>query len=185
MTTPRAVGGITLQGVDDLRHQLDPAVFNRTMRIAHRRGVARVQRESRAIAPGIIFDRSIRSQVLPGGLGGIVYTDARAAESIHEGRPIGNAPTIRALMRWVRTNGLAGSVSLKTRRVRRAKSAQGAESVVRAMAVRFQQTIRDRGTKAIPFLAGALAPSRADVERYWAEALADTVKHFAGRRKVA
>lgn len=185
MGTVRAVGGIQIDGIKELRRQLDPAVFNRTMRIANRRAAGRVQSESRRIIPGTIFDRAIWTQMLPGGLGAIVFTPAKAGESIHEGRPAGTAPTYKALKRWIRTYGLAGSVSIRTRRVRTAKSVAPTWSAVNQLAGAVRAKILRRGTKPIPFLAGAIGPARGDVERYWREALVDSVKHFAGRRKVA
>lgn len=173
----RALGGIQIEGLEELRRSLDPRVFNRTMAIAHRRASLRVRREAREIMPGTTFDRAIHNQVLPNGLGAIVFTDAAAGESIHEGRPVGKPPSLKALSRWIRTYGLAGAVSFKTRRVVRKKVVDQRD--VESLSWRMQQRIRDRGTRAIEFLSGALAPSAADVQRYWREALVDTVKHFA------
>lgn len=179
----RALGGIQLEGVEELRRSLDPRVFNRTMAIANRRASLRVRREARAIMPGTTFDRAIHNKVLPNGLGAIVYTDAAAGESIHAGRPAGKPPSLKKLNRWIRTYGLAGSVSIKTRRVVRSKAATPAQRDVESLAWKLQQQIRETGTKAIEFLAGAIGPSRADVERYWREALVDTVKHFARKAR--
>lgn len=177
----RALGGIELRGVDELRRSLDPRVFNRTMAIAHRRAGLRVRREARQIVPGTTFDRAIHSAVLPKGLGAMVFTNAAAGESIHEGRPAGKPPSLKALSRWIKAYGMAGVVSLKTRRAVRRKDVKQRD--VEALAWRLQQGIRGTGTKAIEFLTGALGPSRADVERYWREALEDTVKHFAGKER--
>lgn len=169
---------VRFEGLDQMRKRIGTSqrTWDAALRIAVRRSGLRARRESREIAPGRIFDRSILNTVAAGGLSTTVqsYADPARRLSIATGRRPGQPPSLRALNRYIRTYGLAGAVSLRTRRaVRKSKVAQ---REVEAMAWRLQQTIRGRGTKAIPFITGAIQPSMADFRRYLSEATAKAMR---------
>lgn len=181
-STARSLGGIQIAGIEELRRQLDPRVFNYAFGIAHRRGALKMRQVAREVVPGKRFDDAILNRQLPSGLGAMVYTPAKSAESIHEGRRVGEVVSFRRLTRWVRRYGLASSVTLKTRRVRKLGKTAPEIRAVEAVAAVVQKRIERAGTKPIPFFGeAAVTEAGRHMQRYWNEALVLAVKKFSGR----
>lgn len=180
----RALSGLEIRGVDDLRRRLDPAVFSYANRIVLRRALYKLQRDARDRAPGKLFDNSIQSRPVPGTESGIVYSNAETAESIHEGRRPGEQVSIRKLHRYIDRYGLAGSVSVKTHRPMKpgksAKAVKARDRAVISLAYRMQHAIAQSGTRPIPFLTEPLEnfAAKDDLDRYWREALPKAFKKF-------
>lgn len=174
----KAAASLRIDGLDELRRRsgLAPRAFDRVSRIVVRRAGYRVRRESREIVPGTVFDRSILMSSAGGGFTALVGSTAseRTVRSIHEGRKPGEAPSLAATARWLRTRGLSGTVSVSTRR-RRA----GGQNAAMALARTVQAEIRARGTKPIQFLTRALPPSLGDIHRYFREETAKALRKVA------
>lgn len=177
----KAAAALRIDGLEELRRRsgLAPRAFDRVSRIVVRRAGYRVRRESREIVPGTVFDRSILMRQGTGGLTALVGSIApeRTVRSIHAGRKPGEAPGLKATARWIRTRGLAGSVSVTTRRqVRRGAVRPDA---IAALARTVQAEIRARGTRPIQFLTRALPPSLADIHRYFREEIGKALAKVA------
>lgn len=167
---------VQVEGLEEVQRRLShaPELINGALRIVVKRAGLRIRRESREIMPGTVFDRSIIDQSGPTPLSRAVGSPARSAESIQEGRRPGRPPSVKALSRWVQTYGLAGAVSLKTRRQVGKKNVD--QRAVEGLAWALQARIRRTGTKPIPFIRDAIGPSLADVKRYIDEAVAAALK---------
>lgn len=174
----KAAATLRIEGLEDLRRRsgLAPRAFDRVSRIVVRRAGYRVRRESRDIVPGTVFDRSILMRSATGGLTALVGSTAseRTVRSIQEGRKPGEAPSLKATSRWLRTRGLAGTVSVSTRRRRAVR-----QDAVAALARTVQAEIRSRGTRPIQFLTRALPPSLPDIHRYFREEIGKALAKVA------
>lgn len=170
---------VRIDGLEDMQRRLAsaPNLYDYALKIVLKRAGLRVRRESREIMPGVIFDRSIVDQRGATPLQRVVGTNAFAGKSIAEGRPAGTAPSLKATKRWVKTYGLAGAMSVKTRRQVGKKSVN--QSDVNSLARLIRREIRARGTKPIPFLQGAIGPAMADLRRYMNEAVDAALKKIA------
>lgn len=178
-----ALGGVEIKGLDDIRRSLDPHIFNYAGKIVLRRALYKTRTGARDIVPGKRFDDSINVRTLPDGINGIVYSNAKSALSVHEGRQPGEKVSIRKLRAYIQRYHLSGAVSLKTRRsvkVRRTVSATDGAEI--ALAIRMQRGIEQQGTKPIEYLTRPLDATSRDLVRYWREAVPKAIEHFARRR---
>lgn len=182
-TRSTALGGIEIRGLDQIERALDPHIFRYAGAIVLRRALYRTRSEAREIVPGRIFDNSINVKVLPDRINGIVYSNAETALSVHEGRRPGEQVSIRKLKMYIKRYGLAGSVSVKTRRAlkpgKSAKAIQAQDAAAISLAYRLRHRIAEQGTKPIEYLTRPLAATSRDLERYWREAVPKAIAHFA------
>lgn len=183
-----AVGGIRIRGMEAVVRDLHATAreLRYATRIVTQRTAMTMRAGAREIVPGKQFDQSIQSWGSRDRATFRVGSDAAVAESVHRGRRPGEAPSIKALKRWIESRGLTGSVSVKTRRVTKRKLSGAAlvshDRAVLAMAYRLQAEIRARGTAPIPYLTSALSATQADLERYMREAVLKAIKKFRGGR---
>lgn len=177
----RALGELEFRGVEELRRKLDPQIFGYANKIVLNRALLKTRSGARERVPGKLFDNSIQKKTIPGTESGIVYSNAQTAESIHGGRKPGETVSIRKLRSYIERYGLAGSVSLKTRRANRRKLTPERDRAILSLAYQMRRRIKAKGTAAIPFLTEPLEQMRAsseDLARYWREAIPVALKKF-------
>lgn len=185
-----ADGAIRIRGLDQVLRGLraTEGELKYATRIVTNRAALKVRAVERETVPGKRFDDSIQKWSTADRATYRIGSQARVAtqRSIIEGRSPGHPPSIRALVRWIESRGMAGSMTVKTRRVSRRKLSAAAtvahDRAVQSMAHRLQKEILQRGTAPIPYVeAGELVAER-DLERYMREAVEKAVRKFRGAR---
>lgn len=157
-----------VQGLDRLRQtskqfsgrldmQLRPAVRETAQEVRDR-----ARNKARAFSIGGFYPASIRHSIESGGLVAFVGSIAKTALSIEQGRHAGEVVRFGLILRWVRRRGLARSVAIATRRVRKpsAKDLRDVTSSEVALARGVVAGIRARGTNPLPHLVPAAQESK-------------------------
>lgn len=156
-----AGASVTVIGLDELRVRMHKgsAILNAELRPAIRESAVLVRDEAKRRAPGNRLPSSVQFAVLSGGLRAIVGSIAATALSIHQGRRAGERVNFGLIVGWVRRTGLAGAVSIRTQRPVRLRKGSSGDRALRERAAQIVALIRARGTRPIPFIIPALAPT--------------------------
>ena len=177
-------------GLDALRRRLASSqkTIDAELRPAIRRSGVLLKTEAKGLAVGNRLPSSVQYRVHEGGLSVIVGSVARTGLSIERGRPVGDRPPVRLITAWMARKGIAAQVegarvSLKTHKVLgvSTKSAKGRAigKAQRDLAWKIALAIRERGTKALPFIFPAGHRKKDEVARIVNEALRRAVRKIA------
>lgn len=180
---------VTIEGLDELQKKLgDKTILTSEFKIAEREALQIVGGQAKLDAAkfSTLLPQSIQILRDSGGLSGTIYSVAKTARSIHDGRAPGHPPSIEKLQTWLSRRGNTFSVTThkairhkntKLGRKLRAQELAG----LRGEAVRIQKIIRRDGTKGLPFVIPAIYEKKAAVDDLFHKAVDRAVRRIAGR----
>jgi hypothetical protein len=164
---------VKVDDLDGIRRRFGSAskTLDSELRPAVREGAVLIRDEARRLAPGKKLPNSIQFKVEQGGLRSTIGSVAKTALSIHQGRRAGERVNFGLILGWVRRSGLAGAVSIKTRRPVRLRQGSSGDRALRVAAAQVVAQIRARGTKPLPIILPAVAPTQSRVQRLFGTAV--------------
>ena len=180
---------LKIDGLDGLRSRLGRGAhtLDAELRPGIRASGDAVRAEAKRLAVGNRLPNSVQMRTIDGGLTAIVASAAKTALSIEKGRRPGETPPVDLITAWMGRRGIAARVegarvSVKTGRVLGvSKSARG-QMIGRAqrdLAWKIAMAIRERGTRALPFIIPAGQHKKDEVGRIINAALHRAVTRIA------
>ena len=180
---------IKVDGLDRLRRNLDKSasILDAELRPAIRAGGDLLRAEAKSLAVGNKLPASVQMKSLAGGLSVIVGSAARTALSIEMGRPVGDMPSVSLITAWMGRKGITAEVegarvSLKSGRVLGVGKSKRGQQIGRAqrdLAWKIAISIREHGTKALPFIIPAARHKKDQVNRLVNEAVGRAMHRVA------
>ena len=179
---------ITIDGLDALRRRMGVGAktLDTELRPATQEAGVALRTEAKRLAVGNKLPNSVQMLSLDGGLTKIVGSVAATAQSIEEGRRIGDIPPVGRILGWMNRKGIVGYGAADigaTQSVRTHKlTSRGGRAVSRAQlhaAWKIAIAIGLSGTKPLPFIIPAAQRKKDDVFRIFNAAIGRALHRIA------
>lgn len=158
-------------------------IFDAELKRAETAGLTVLRDEARSRASAIASDgrlpNSITFETVSGGLAGIVGSVAKTGPSIETGRRPGEQPSVELLANWAGRRGLAAGERYSVKTHRRLKATKAVRAAELDLAWKIAMTIKERGTKPLPFIIPAAQARAQQIESIFSDAVNRALRKLA------